>query len=66
MASRQSFVMRLYLVGILLVVLLGGLVAVLLERAIDGGDQATVVQGTLIFLCAALVGQLKSPRWSIT
>ena len=62
MASRQSFVMRLYLVGILLVVLLGGLVAVLLERAIDGGDQATVVQGTLIFLCAALVGQLLVSR----
>jgi methyl-accepting chemotaxis protein len=65
MASRQPFVMRLYVVGILLVVLLGGLVAWLLWRATDGGDRATVVQGTLIFVCAALVGQLLVSRFLI-
>ena len=58
MASRQSFVVRLYLVGLAAVVLLGVLVAVLLYHAVTEGDIGTVIQGTLIFFFAALVMQL--------
>ena len=40
MASRQSFVVRLYLVGLAAVVLLGVLVALLLHHAVTEGDLA--------------------------
>ena len=62
MAARQTFVLRLYLIGLLVVMVLGALVAVLLDRAVALGERAMVVQGTLIFLFAALVGQLVLTR----
>ena len=58
MASRQSFIVRLYLVGLAAVVLLGVLVALLLHHAVTEGAGGTVIQGTLIFFFAALVMQL--------
>ena len=55
MASRQMFVARLHLMGLAAVLLLGGLVAVLLDRAAGPGDTGAVVQGTLLFLAAGMV-----------
>ena len=56
--ARRTFVVRLYLIGLTAVVLLGAVVAVLLRHVAPPEDSATVLEGTLIFLFAALVIQL--------
>lgn len=58
MASRQMFVVRLYLMGAAVVAVLGGLVAVMLHRAAVPGDVRPVVEGTLTFVVAGLATEL--------
>jgi methyl-accepting chemotaxis protein len=57
-SGRQTFVLRLYMIGLTAVVVLGGLVAWLLSRLAEPGDVSTIVEGTLIFLFVALLVQL--------
>jgi methyl-accepting chemotaxis protein len=57
MASRRTFVARLYLIGITAVIFLGAVVAVVLYRTVPD-DTGAVVEGTLVFLFAALLIQL--------
>lgn len=57
-STRQKFVVRLHLIGLVTALLLGGLVAVLLRRAVaNPDDPSLVVEGTLVFLLAALVAE---------
>ena len=55
-SARRKFVLRLHLIGLAVVLVLGGVVAVLLARA-AGPDatRARCVEGALMFLLAALV-----------
>jgi methyl-accepting chemotaxis protein len=55
-SARQRFVLRLYLIGFGVVLLLAGVVAVVLLRA--HLDTGAVVEGVLLFLLVALVIQL--------
>jgi len=58
-SARRMYLVRLHLIGVAGVLLLGGLVAVLLERAAgETGDIGQVVWGTLIFVGAALLVEL--------
>ena len=58
-SARRKFFIRLHLIGLAAMLLLGAVVAVVLERATaDTGDIGQVVWGTLIFLGAALVVEL--------
>jgi len=57
-SSRRKFVVRLHLIGLVTALLLGGVVAVLLRRAAaNHDDPGLVVEGTLVFLLAALVAE---------
>jgi len=57
-SSRRKFVVRLHLIGLVTALLLGGVVAVLLRRAAaNPDDPGLVVEGTLVFLLAALVAE---------
>jgi methyl-accepting chemotaxis protein len=57
-SSRRTFVVRLHLIGLVTALLLGGVVAVLLRRAAaNSDDPALVIEGTLVFLLAALVAE---------
>lgn len=56
-SARQTFILRLHLIGLAAVALLGGLVAVLLGGAATRGDAGPVVRGTLAFLLAGVVVQ---------
>jgi methyl-accepting chemotaxis protein len=57
-SSRRTFVVRLHLIGLVTALLLGGVVAVLLRRAAaNPDDPGLVVEGTLVFLLAALVAE---------
>ena len=57
-SSRRTFVVRLHLIGLVTALLLGGVVAVLLRRAAaNPDDPALVIEGTLVFLLAALVAE---------
>ena len=54
-SARQKFVLRLHLIGLAIVLVLGVVVAVLLRRAAIPYAEGAVLEGTLIFLLAALV-----------
>ena len=57
-SSRRKFVVRLHLIGLVTALLLGGVVAVLLRRAAANPDEpGLVIEGTLVFLLAALVAE---------
>ncbi len=57
-SSRRTFVVRLHLIGLVTALLLSGVVAVLLRRAAaNPDDPGLVVEGTLVFLLAALVAE---------
>ena len=57
-SSRRTFVVRLHLIGLVTALLLAGVVAVLLRRAAANPDNpGLVVEGTLVFLLAALVAE---------
>ena len=57
-SSRRTFVVRLHLIGLVTALLLGGVVAVLLRRAAaNPDDPGLVIEGTLVFLLAALVAE---------
>jgi methyl-accepting chemotaxis protein len=55
-SARQRFVLRLYLIGFGVVLLLAGVVAIVLLRA--HADTAAVVEGVLLFVLIALAIQL--------
>ena len=65
-SARRKFLIRLHLIGLAVVLLLGGVVAVLLARATAGTDNTgPVVWGTTVFLGAALVVDLALIRFLI-
>jgi methyl-accepting chemotaxis protein len=62
-SARRKFLIRLHLIGLAAMLLLGGVVAVLLERTTAGTDNTgTVIWGTIVFLGAALVMELALVR----
>jgi methyl-accepting chemotaxis protein len=62
-SARRKFLIRLHLIGLAAMLLLGGVVAVLLERATAGTDNTgLVLWGTIVFLGAALVVELALVR----
>ncbi len=57
-SARRNFVLRMHLIGIAAALLLTGVVAVLLARAVGPDSTGAVVEGALLFLLAALVLEL--------
>src|SRR5689334_5872136 len=57
-SARRKFVVRLHLIGLVTALLLGSLVAAQLQRAAaNPDDPRLVIEGTLVFLLAALVAE---------